>query len=225
MCEEGREEPAPSAIPVQAARMTSARFYHAGCRVYQDRFDTRALADRAHELIVRAALDPDQRAFVERRDAFFLATVDADGQPQCSYKGGDPGFVRVVDERTLLFPWYDGNGMYLSAGNIRATRRVGLLFVDFEDPRRLRVNGRADVLDAGAPSVESPGAQLVVRVAIESVFSNCPRYVHRYRKLAPSEYVPRAGREAPIPDWKRLEAIRDVLPERDRRRLEDERRR
>src|ERR1700712_300822 len=110
--------------------------YHDGSRRLQDRFDTRRLADRLDERFVQqAAIDADDRAFIERMDMFFLATADADGHPQCSYKGGDPGFVRVLDEHTVAFPNYDGNGMYLSMGNLLANPHVGLLFIDWECPR------------------------------------------------------------------------------------------
>ncbi|MFN2627540.1 MAG: pyridoxamine 5'-phosphate oxidase family protein [Gaiellaceae bacterium] len=61
--------------------------------------------------------------------------------PQCSYKGGDPGFVRVLDDAAIAFPCYDGNGMYLSIGNVLVTAHVGLLFVDFEGGKRLRLHG------------------------------------------------------------------------------------
>src|ERR671932_1199767 len=119
--------------------------YHSASRQLQDRFDTRRLADRIEERIVRDHIDADDRAFIEARDMFFVATVDADGQPQCSYKGGDPGFVRVLDERTLAFPIYDGNGMYLTMGNLLVNPHVGMLFIDFlsERPSRLRINGTA----------------------------------------------------------------------------------
>src|SRR5215217_4413927 len=107
--------------------------YHEGARELQDRFDTRRLADRLEDVKVHATITPDDRAFIERMDMLFLATADAAGRPQCSYKGGDPGFVAVLDERTLAFPNYDGNGMYLSLGNALVNPEVGLLFVAFED--------------------------------------------------------------------------------------------
>ena len=106
--------------------------YHGGSRELQDRFDTRRLADRIDERIVHDRIDDDDRAFIEARDMFFLATADEHGQPQCSYKGGDPGFVRVLDEQTIAFPIYNGNGMFLSAGNLLVNAQVGLLFIDFE---------------------------------------------------------------------------------------------
>jgi uncharacterized protein len=186
--------------------------YHSESRALQDRFDTRRLADRIEERLVHAELDDDDRAFVESRDMFFLATVDADGQPQCSYKGGDPGFVRVLDPRTLAFPSYDGNGMYLSLGNVAQTARVGILFVDFERARRMRVNGVATVSLDDPLLAEHPRAQAVVRVAVTEVFPNCGRYVHRLQLVERSRFTPRAECAPPVPEWKRSDWARDVLP-------------
>ena len=189
--------------------------YHEASRRLQDRFDTRRLADRIEERIVRDHIDPDDRAFIEARDMFFVATVDADGQPQCSYKGGDPGFVRVLDERTIAFPIYDGNGMYLTAGNLMLTGSVGLLFIDFEGRKRLRLNGVASVSEHDPLLAEYPEAQLIVRVAATEVFPNCPRYIHEYRLVARSRFVPKSECETPVPKWKRNDWARDVLPEGD----------
>src|SRR3989440_963319 len=152
--------------------------YHSVSRRLQDRFDTRRLADRIEERIVRDPIDDDDRAFIEARDMFFIATVDADGQPQSSYKGGDPGFVRVPDEHTIAFPLYDGNGMYLTAGNLLLTKKVGLLFIDFEGRKRLRLNGVATVSEDDPLLAEYPEAQLIVRVGATEVLPHCPRYIH-----------------------------------------------
>src|SRR5206468_493314 len=116
----------------------------------------------------------------------FLATADGHGRPNCSYKGGDPGFVRVIDERSIAFPSYDGNGMYLSAGNLFVNPHVGLLFINFEERKRLRLNGVASFNDDDPLLAEYPEAQLIVRVLAEQVFSNCPRYIHEYRLVARS---------------------------------------
>ncbi len=192
--------------------------YHDGSRALQDRFDTRRLADRLSEkFLSHPTLDADQRAFIERADMFFLATVDAEGRPQCSYKGGDPGFVRVLDDRTIAFPNYDGNGMYLSMGNILANRQVGLLFIDFTSarPTRLRLNGIATIEESDPLIDEYPGAQFIVRVAASQVFPNCPRYIHRMALIERSRFVPRADRATPIPEWKRAQWACDVLPQGD----------
>lgn len=189
--------------------------YHAGSRVLQDRFDTRRLADRIDEkFLSRGMLGPDDRAFIERMDMFFLATADADGRPQCSYKGGDPGFVRVLDERTLCFPNYDGNGMYLSMGNLLENPHVGMLFIDFLSarPSRLRVNGIASIDQRDPLRRQYPGAQFVVRVRATQVFPNCPRYIHRMALVERSRFVPRAEQAPPVPEWKRAEWACDVLP-------------
>jgi len=189
--------------------------YHDGSRSLQDQFDTRALADRIDELLVSATISEHDQAFIEARDMFFLATADTEGRPTCSYKGGEPGFVRVLDERTLAFPNYDGNGMYLSMGNLAVNPHVGLLFVDFtaQRPSRLRLNGVASVDQDDPLAASYPGAQFVVRVRATQVFPNCPRYIHRMQMVERSEYVPRDGCEPPVPGWKKTEWARDVLPE------------
>jgi uncharacterized protein len=192
--------------------MQAMSVYHDGNRSWQDRFDTRRLADRLVERTVRATIDADDREFIEARDMFFLATADEHGFPQCSYKGGDPGFVRVLDESTIAFPCYDGNGMFLSMGNALANPHVGLLFVDFERPSRLRLNGVASI-DLDDPLVaEYERAQFVVRVHATHVFPNCPRYIHKLELVERSRFVPREACEPPVPDWKRREWARDVLP-------------
>jgi predicted pyridoxine 5'-phosphate oxidase superfamily flavin-nucleotide-binding protein len=189
--------------------------YHDGSRRLQDRFDTRRLADRLDEKFVQhPTIGPDDRAFIERMDMFFLATADAEGRPQCSYKGGDPGFVRVLDERTLAFPNYDGNGMYLSMGNLTVNPHVGMLFVDFTSahPSRLRLNGIASVDERDELTASYPEAQFVVRVRATEVFPNCPRYIHRMALVERSRFVPSADRDTPVPAWKRADWACDVLP-------------
>jgi len=190
-------------------------FYSDASRRLQDAFDTRRLADRLETTIVRTAATADDRAFIESRDFFLLATVDEDGWPTCSYKGGAPGLVRLLDDTTLAFPCYDGNGMYLSMGNASATGKLAMLFIDFEEPKRLRLSGRASI-DRNDPLVAHwHEAQLVVRVAIEKLWPNCPRYIHRHRRIESSKFVPATDRATPVPAWKTFEFVRDVLPARD----------
>ena len=190
----------------------TATTYHAGMRALQDRFDTRRLADRLDERLGRSAFSDQDRAFIERCAMFFLATADAEGRPDCSYKGGDPGFVRVTGPDELEFPSYDGNGQFRSLGNVQANPAVGLLFIDFQSPRRLRVNGRATLLDDPAALARHHGAQLVVRVRVEHIFPNCPRYIHRRSGAELSNDVPRPGHEPPVPAWKSMAFLADVLP-------------
>jgi uncharacterized protein len=181
--------------------------YHERMRELQDRFDARRLADRLAEQLLRTAFTEEDRAFIESRMMFFLATADAQGRPDCSYKGGMPGFVRVTGPSELSFPSYDGNGMFRTLGNILANPAVGMLFLDFEKPQRIRVNGTARLED---PTDEFEGAQLIVRVRAEAIFPNCPRYLHRMQLLEPSVYAPRAGHQPPEPGWK--QRFKDVLP-------------
>ena len=154
---------------------------------------------------------------------FFLSTVDPSGRPTVSYKGGDPGFVRVLDDQTIAFPSYNGNGMFYSMGNIVGNGQVGLLFIDFEAPQRLRFHGEARVEAEDLLLQEYPEAELVVRVALSELFINCPRYIHRYRKVESSRYVPREASETPFAEWKRIDGLQDVLPAADQGRAEQAR--
>jgi len=186
--------------------------FHDGSRELQDRFDTRALADRIDGLLVSDAISDGDRAFIEARDMFFLATADAEGRPTCSYKGGEPGFVHVLDEHTLAFPNYDGNGMYLSTGNVLRNPHVGMLFLDLEKGHRMRLEGEASI-DLDDPlRPEWPEAQLVVRVRARAVYPNCPRYIHRYELVKRSRFVPQDDCLTPVPEWKRSDWAIDSLP-------------
>jgi predicted pyridoxine 5'-phosphate oxidase superfamily flavin-nucleotide-binding protein len=188
-------------------------FYGEQHRVLQQAFDTERLADRLNEIIVLPEIPDMHKSFIENRDMFFLTTVDHRGFPTCSYKGGEPGFIKVLDNKTIAFPSYDGNGMFLSMGNIATHDKVGMLFIDFETPQRLRVHGIASV-DKNDRLLESfIGAELVVRVTVTEIFVNCPRYIHQYQRVKTSKYAPRTGCETPQPpQWKRINAVQDVLP-------------
>jgi uncharacterized protein len=186
-------------------------------RALQARFDTTRLADRVEEIVVRPEVSGDCKGFIESRDMFFLTSVDHRGYPTCSYKGGAPGFVRVLDPKTIVFPSYNGNGMFLSMGNIMVSQKVGMLFIDFETPHRVRVHGVAAIEKNDPLLTEFAGAELLVRVTVTETFINCPRYIHKYQRLQTSKYAPQAGCAAPpAPQWKRIDALQDSLPERDR---------
>jgi predicted pyridoxine 5'-phosphate oxidase superfamily flavin-nucleotide-binding protein len=185
-------------------------------RQLQDIRETRRLADRLEEVTVRTAFTDEDRAFIEGCSMFFIATADAQGRPDCSYKGGLPGFVRVIDETTLCIPDYDGNGMYRTWGNTLANPCVGLLFLDFTQPKRLRVNGTAHIDFDDPLRDECLGSVFIVRVKTERVFPNCPRYIHKMALVEHSVYAPKAGHASPVPAWKTFDAFRDVLPARDR---------
>jgi predicted pyridoxine 5'-phosphate oxidase superfamily flavin-nucleotide-binding protein len=190
--------------------------YHEGMRELQDRRETRALADRLEKVTMRAAFTEEDQAFIQRCRMFFLATADTHGQPDCSYKGGLPGFVKMFDDRTLVIPDYDGNGQYRSWGNVLVNPQVGLLFVDFETPKRLRVNGAAIVSHEDPLLPEFPGAVFLIRVTAQRIFPNCPRYIHKMRLVEESVYAPRPEYSPPVPAWKTFDVFKDALPPRDK---------
>jgi predicted pyridoxine 5'-phosphate oxidase superfamily flavin-nucleotide-binding protein len=189
--------------------------FHEGSRRLQEQFDTTTLAERIDGLLVSDTLSEHDRAFIEARDMFFLATADADGRPTCSYKGGDPGFVRVVDDHTIAFPDYDGNGMFLSLGNVLVNPEVGLLFIDLEKGNRTRFDGTASIAVDDPLLAEYPEAQLVVRVRARAIYPNCPRYLHRYELVKRSRFVPHEDAPTPVPEWKRMDWAADALPAAD----------
>jgi predicted pyridoxine 5'-phosphate oxidase superfamily flavin-nucleotide-binding protein len=196
--------------------MADDPLYHEGMRSLQDARETRQLADRLEKVTVRKAFTEEDRAFIQRCPMFFIATADTGGHPDCSYKGGLPGFVRVLDDRTLGIPDYDGNGMYRTWGNVLVNPHVGLLFLDFEKPRRLRVNGTARVSRDDPLRGEFPGSVFIVRVTADLIFPNCPRYLHKMQVVEPSVYAPRPDYTPPIPAWKTFDVFKDALPARDR---------
>ncbi len=189
--------------------------FHSGNRELQDEFGSRRIADRLEQVTLRREFSAEDRAFIEGVEFFFLATADAVGRPDCSFKGGAPGFVRVTGGDEIAFPDYDGNGMFKSLGNIRANPEVGLLFIAMgERPRRLRVNGTATVTRDDAELAAFVGAQLLVRVRARAIFPNCPRYIPALALTEPSTYTPRAGEPPVEPAWKSFEIFSDVVPPR-----------
>ena len=196
--------------------MADDPLYHEGMRQLQDARETRPIADRLEKVTVRKAFTDEDKAFIQRCPMFFVATADARGRPDCSYKGGLPGFVRVLDDRTLAFPDYDGNGMYRTWGNVMVNPHVGLLFLDFEKPKRIRVNGTARISQDDPLIGEYADAVFIVRVTADTIFPNCPRYLHRMQLVEHSVYAPKKDYTPPVPAWKTFDVFRDALPARDR---------
>jgi predicted pyridoxine 5'-phosphate oxidase superfamily flavin-nucleotide-binding protein len=188
--------------------------YHDGNRQLQDRFDSRRISDRLEDL-ARTAFTDDDKAFIESAAYFFIATADAEGRPDCSFKGGLPGFVRVTGSSELSFPDYDGNGMFKSLGNVMVNPNVGLLFIAMHGtPRRLRVNGTARVRDDDPLLKETVAAQLIVRLEARAIFPNCPRYIPDMQMTGPSIYTPQPNCDPPEPAWKSFDIFKDAVPRR-----------
>jgi len=191
--------------------------FHDGNRTLQDRYGGRAVADKIVEMVESDAISDDFKVFIESVPFFFLAT-SANGNTDCSFKGGDPGFVRVTGPNTLVFPDYDGNRMYKSLGNILENPNIGMLFIKFgaEEGQgalflRVRVNGDAVVHDEHPALASYPGAHRIVEVTVRHIYPNCPRYVPEMEMTAPSRHVPKKGQEQPTPAWKELPPIEELL--------------
>lgn len=202
--------------------LTADQFYTPEQRALQERHDSLKLADAVVAAIVRDEIEAPHIPFIESRDFFFLSTVSADGEPTVSYKGGPVGAVRVLDSKTLVFPNYDGNGMFKSMGNIAAASKVGLLFIDMQTPNRIRVQGEAQIVTDDPMMSLFPGANMLVRVHVTACFLNCARYIHKHVRISDSPYVPDAQGNQPFPSWKRIDMLQDVLPARDTGRTEAE---
>jgi len=192
--------------------MVESTMFHDGNRHLQDQFDSRRIADRLVEKLTHTEFTDSDRAFIEGAMFFFLATSDDRGQPDCSFKGGMPGFVKVIGPGELAFPDYDGNGMFKSLGNIVANPNVGLLFIDMgEKPRRVRVNGEATVSRDDPLMQRFAGAQLLVRVKARAIFPNCPRYIVTPGTAEASKYAPRPDYAPPEPAWKGFDDFKDYI--------------
>tara|TARA_B110000438_G_C15650884_1_gene579531 strand:+ start:226 stop:882 length:657 start_codon:yes stop_codon:yes gene_type:complete len=196
------------------------QFYTEAQRTLQNEFSTRDLAERIKEAVVTEALQDQQAAFIHSRNMFYLSTVDELGYPSCSYKGGDIGFVRVIDPKTIVFPNYDGNGMFMSTGNIQAKSKIGLLFIDFQTPQRIRVRGKAKCIKEGPILKSYPGANLVVELTVSNAWINCPRYIHRMDLSDQSPYIPAKDGTIPLALWKRVDLVQDVITDKDRAEAE-----
>ena len=184
-------------------------------RALQAQFGTTKMADRIEQLASHSEFNDDAKGFIEHSEMFFLTTINDKGQPTVSYKGGDVGFVKVIDSNTLIFPSYDGNGMFLSMGNINCNPQIGMLFISFQAPHRIRVQGTATISQDAALLAHYKEADFVVTVTITELWQNCPRYIPKMEKVRDSRYVPRADCETPLAEWKRIDLLQDVLPPAD----------
>jgi len=198
-------------------------FYTESQKNIQEKFNSTALADRVEEQIVADELDEMHIGFIASRDYFFLSTVNGHGEPTVSYKGGNVGTVSVVDSKTVVFPIYDGNGMFLSVGNIDDTAKIGLLFMDFETPNRIRMQASAKIMHDSPLMEKYPGAVALVHASVDKVFLNCARYIHKHKRVeTTNKYVPDSKGAQPPPAWKRIDEVQDALPKEARELTEQE---
>ncbi len=199
-----------------------SRLYGEQHRQLQDEFGTRKMADRVEELVCRTEFDDEVKEFIESSEMFFLTTIDHNGRPTVSYKGGDAGFVKVLDSTTLIFPSYDGNGMFYSVGNINQNANIGMLFISFTTPDRRRVQGTASISQDPALLAHYKEADFVVTVELSEFWVNCPRYIPKMEKVRDSRYVPRTDCETPVAEWKRLDLVQDVISASDLEKVQQQ---
>lgn len=198
-------------------------FYTESQKKLQARFDSRKLADSVEAAIVDDELNEMHIEFIQSRDFFFLSTVNSEGEPTVSYKGGTVGTVSAIDPKTLVFPAYDGNGMFLSLGNIDESSRIGLLFIDFETPNRMRVQATARLVFEDPLIEKYPGAIALVYANVDKVFLNCARYIHKHQRIeTQNKYVPDKSGKQPFPAWKRIDFLQDSLRPEDIGKAEQE---
>ena len=195
-------------------------YYSQSQRELQDRFDTRRLADLIAGQLIHPVLAPPEVEMIEASDMVFMSTVNKDGQPTVSYKGGGIGFIKVIDSSTLSIPIYDGNGTFYTTGNVAEVQKIGLLFIDFERPNRMRIHGTAELIYDGPLLASYHEAQFLVQIKITEIYPNCPRYVHKYQRLASSRFVPNPEVETPTPGWKRIDQVQAALPAHQQGRAE-----
>lgn len=169
------------------------RLFHEGHRRAQVLYADPARAERIiNAMPDTTSLSEEQVHFLEALPFFFLATSDGAGHMQCNFKGGGPRVLRAGDSRTLYYPEYPGNDMMLSVGNLLLHPYVGILGICFQTRRRLKVNGRVEVITPSeAPYAESwPEAHVIIRVRIQEVIRNCSRRIPRLVEVTDSTAQP-----------------------------------
>lgn len=182
----------------------------AGEHRLQQAYGSTERAERFYRDQVLDHLNARMREFVARQEMAFVASSDAHGECDASFRAGPPGFLHVIDERTLAYPEYRGNGVMASLGNISENGHVGLLLVDFvHDLIGLHVNGRARIVSDAALRPAAPGLPLEtapgrraehwVLVDIEEAYLHCAKHIPRFIPApapgpgAPTTYDARAA--------------------------------
>lgn len=192
-----------------------SEFFHSEQKALQAQMGTTGIAERIAQTRRRTAFNEADAEIIGRAQFFFIASSAADGTLDCSVKSGPEGFVRMDGGHTLLFPDYDGNGMFRTLGNIRATSRVALLFVEFSgEKRKLRIHGRAQTILDDAVVRGLPGAQAAVKVMVTDIFPNCPRYLPTLQQVERSEFVEALGSQPLEPFWKSKPDLKDYVHKR-----------
>lgn len=155
--------------------------------IMREQYGTTESAKKLEERGIAGTLSFLFKLYIESTDFFFLATANRTGETDCSFRGGERGFVRVVDDKTIVFPDYPGNGLFQSLGNLLENPNIGMLFIDFEKGQRLRVNGTAVISTDASDLAGYSGALSVVKVTVREAYTNCSRRIPKMmRVFAPS---------------------------------------
>jgi predicted pyridoxine 5'-phosphate oxidase superfamily flavin-nucleotide-binding protein len=167
----------------------------------QEEYGTTARAQAFYRNQVIDHLNPAMREFIGRQEMVFIATADQQGEADCSFRAGPPGFVRILSEGALCYPEYRGNGILASLGNISENPHIGLLFVDFGEAKiGLHVNGRARVVEneelareatteVRADLAETGGrrSERWVVVSVDEAYVHCSKHIPKMRKVGDQE--------------------------------------
>ncbi|WP_067531989.1 pyridoxamine 5'-phosphate oxidase family protein [Nocardia crassostreae] len=158
-----------------------------GERELQERYGTQDRAERFYSDQVRNRLNTHMIDFIRRMDMAFIATSDKHGECDCSFRAGQPGFLHVIDEATVAYPEYRGNGVMASLGNVLENPHVGILMIDFvQDLIGLHINGTARIVDdrlmrrcvPGLPPNERGRVpERWVVVDIEEAYIHCRKHI------------------------------------------------
>jgi len=161
----------------------------------QARVGEESPAEAGRPVVRRSSeLDAGQRAWIAGADTFFIASRHREAGADASHRGGEPGFVEVLDGSRIAWPDYSGNHMFQTLGNLATEPRAGLLFVDFEEGRTLQLTGRADVDWSAERIARFAGAERVVGFAIAEVIETSGRTELRRRLTERSPFNPPALR-------------------------------
>ena len=145
----------------------------------QRRYRTQERARRFYSQQVLDRLNDRMMRFIGRQEMVWIATADAHGECDCSFRAGPPGFVRVLDDRTVRYPEYRGNGVMASLGNLAENPQVGMVFLDFDQERiGLHVNGAARIVEAaGDGGRAAPRVERWVEVQVQEAYIHCRKHL------------------------------------------------
>jgi predicted pyridoxine 5'-phosphate oxidase superfamily flavin-nucleotide-binding protein len=172
--------------------VVTTREVYGNCPKYiQRREIVETVAMEVGQAIPASILDSDQRDFIARADTFFIGSLHAEAGIDCSHRGGNPGFVRAIDDRRLAFPDYSGNNMFQTLGNLTLDGRAGLLFLDFQTGDMLQLTGQATIIWDSPRLAEWPDARRLIEFEIAGAMVRRNAFPLRWRLVEYSPFNPK----------------------------------